>query len=201
MVDLAFLLVTFFMLTSQFRAEEPVIVDTPASNKEIPLPDKDIMLLTVDSAGRIFFSMDQKDIRIAMLTEMENRYKSTYNIQFTEEEKEKFGKMGSFGLPFQYLKEYINAEGSDRQKISDKFKGIPFDTTVALTNELFNWVDAGRRMSFDKYQKGVLRYAIKSDGETNYKKIKKIITMFQNDAVNVNRFNLVTSLETGTGAE
>ena len=44
MVDLAFLLVTFFMLVSQFRAEEPVIVDTPASNKEIQLPDKDIML-------------------------------------------------------------------------------------------------------------------------------------------------------------
>ena len=191
MVDLAFLLVTFFMLVSQFRAEEPVIVDTPASNKEIQLPDKDIMLLTVDSAGRVFFSMDQKDIRIKMLTEMGKRYQ----IEFTEEENEKFGKLGSFGLPIQHLKEYLAVEGSDREKITRQFKGVPFDTTSALTNELFNWVDVGRRMSFDKYQKGMLRYAIKGDSDANYKKIKKIIAMFQSDAINVNRFNLVTSLE------
>jgi len=191
MVDLAFLLVTFFMLTSQFRAEEPVIVDTPASQKEMKLPDKDIMLLTIDSAGRVFFSIDQKDVRIAMLEEMGNRYK----IEFTEEEKETFGKMGSFGLPIGNLKEYLALDGGDREKVSRQFKGIPMDTTTSLTNELFNWVDAGRRMSFNKYQKGVLRYAIKGDGDANYKKIKKIIEMFQKDEINVNRFNLITSLE------
>jgi len=31
MVDLAFLLVTFFMLTSSFRTPEPVVVDPPTS--------------------------------------------------------------------------------------------------------------------------------------------------------------------------
>ena len=35
MVDLAFLLVTFFMLTTTFRTEEPVLVDVPASHSEI----------------------------------------------------------------------------------------------------------------------------------------------------------------------
>jgi len=115
--------------------------------------------------------------------------------EFTEEENEKFGKLGSFGLPIQHLKEYLAVEGSDREKITRQFKGVPFDTTSALTNELFNWVDVGRRMSFDKYQKGMLRYAIKGDSDANYKKIKKIIAMFQSDAINVNRFNLVTSLE------
>ena len=39
MVDLAFLLVTFFMLTTKFAPEEPMAVDMPSSVSEIKLPD------------------------------------------------------------------------------------------------------------------------------------------------------------------
>ena len=58
MCDVAFLLLTFFMLATKFKPEEPVVVKTPSSISEIPLPDVDIMLLTVDPKGRIFFSID-----------------------------------------------------------------------------------------------------------------------------------------------
>ena len=40
MVDLAFLLVTFFMLTASFRMAEPVIIDLPSSVSEKTLPRK-----------------------------------------------------------------------------------------------------------------------------------------------------------------
>ena len=39
MVDLAFLLVTFFMLTAAFRMAEPVVVDPPSSVSEKLLPE------------------------------------------------------------------------------------------------------------------------------------------------------------------
>ena len=42
MCDVAFLLLTFFMLATKFKPEEPVTVVTPNSISEIPLPDKDI---------------------------------------------------------------------------------------------------------------------------------------------------------------
>ena len=50
MVDLAFLLVTFFMLTSSFRSPEPVVVDTPTSTTKIEIP-KQVFLITVTKNG------------------------------------------------------------------------------------------------------------------------------------------------------
>src|SRR5476651_2387462 len=60
MVDLAFLLVTFFMLTTKFAPEEPVIVDMPKSHSPIILPDTSMMLLTVSKDNKIFFNLDGK---------------------------------------------------------------------------------------------------------------------------------------------
>ncbi len=45
MCDVAFLLLTFFMLTTKFKPDEPVVVDTPSSVSEIILPDADIMTI------------------------------------------------------------------------------------------------------------------------------------------------------------
>ena len=45
MVDLAFLLVTFFMLTATSRVSEPVVVDTPSSTADKLLP-KNVMLIS-----------------------------------------------------------------------------------------------------------------------------------------------------------
>ncbi|HTA61994.1 MAG TPA: biopolymer transporter ExbD, partial [Bacteroidia bacterium] len=56
MVDLAFLLVTFFMLTASFRMAEPVVVDPPASHSDKTLPDNTI-LVSVDGIGRPFFGV------------------------------------------------------------------------------------------------------------------------------------------------
>ena len=51
LVDLGFLLVTFFMLTATARPDEPVTVDMPSSVSEIKMPETDIMLITVSKDG------------------------------------------------------------------------------------------------------------------------------------------------------
>src|ERR1044071_5164581 len=89
MVDLAFLLVTFFMLTATMRAPEPVIVDTPSSVSDLILP-KNTMLLTIDTAGRVFLNYEGKEVRINALKRIMNKFPT---VKFTEDEVEKFGSM------------------------------------------------------------------------------------------------------------
>ena len=73
MVDLAFLLVTFFMLTATMRTPEPVMVDTPNSISEVLLP-KNVMLITIDTAGRVFFNLEGQEVRENMLKRMMNKF-------------------------------------------------------------------------------------------------------------------------------
>src|ERR1700744_1133743 len=73
MCDVAFLLLTFFMLATKFKPDEPVVVKTPASISDIPLPDVDIMLLTVDTKGRIFFSIDNKLMRSSLIESVNSK--------------------------------------------------------------------------------------------------------------------------------
>src|SRR3954470_20216676 len=80
MVDLAFLLVTFFMLTTKFRPDEPVVVDQPSSISDIPLPDKGVIMLTVDGKGRVFFNIEGQKERTNIL----ERIGSHFNVQFDE---------------------------------------------------------------------------------------------------------------------
>ena len=64
MVDLAFLLVTFFMLTTKFAPEETVVVDTPSSISDIKLPENNVITLTIDSKKRVFFGVDAPQTKI-----------------------------------------------------------------------------------------------------------------------------------------
>lgn len=82
MVDLAFLLVTFFMLTATSRVTEPVVVDTPASTADKLLPEN-VIMISIDDLGRPFFNINNSEVRKKTLEKMGQQYK----ITFSEEEK------------------------------------------------------------------------------------------------------------------
>jgi len=60
MVDVAFLLLTFFMLTTQFKPVEEVEVMLPESNSQDKLPESNVMNITVDKKGRLFLGFDSQ---------------------------------------------------------------------------------------------------------------------------------------------
>ncbi len=54
MVDIAFLLLIFYMATTQFKPPEARAVDLPQSHSMIELPDKDIINITVTEYDSIY---------------------------------------------------------------------------------------------------------------------------------------------------
>jgi len=201
MVDLAFLLVTFFMLTASFRMAEPVVVDPPASHAEKTLPDNTI-LVSIDDIGRPFFGVSNAEAKVATLLKMSDKYK----VKFNEAQVKKFGGMSSFGVDIKDLPRYIDASEAERLKFQPQ-KGVPNDS---LRNpQLSDWVryaaqetngiyirerdkakEAGKDFVGEK-----VRYAIKADAKSKYISVKEVLKTFTD--MKIYRFNLITSLEGG----
>lgn len=178
MTDVAFLLLTFFMLATKFKPDEPVAVDTPSSISEIKLPDTDIMQITIDKNSRVFFGMDGQQNKEVLLERMGTKY----NIQFTDAERKEFSLLSTFGIPINQMKQFLSLKADQRTKFEQS--GIPSDS---LNNELADWVWQARLVNNN------LRVAIKGDRDSGYPVVKKVIATLQEK--NVNRFNFITSME------
>lgn len=79
MVDVAFLLLTFFMLTTQFRAPEEVQIELPISHSKFKLPESNIMMITVTKEGRILLGVDSQTLTAKLFGE-QNKFKSAVEI-------------------------------------------------------------------------------------------------------------------------
>jgi biopolymer transport protein ExbD len=66
MVDVAFLLLTFFMLTTQFKAPEDVQIILPSSHSAIKLPERDVMIISVEKDGKIHLGLDSPTLRMRL---------------------------------------------------------------------------------------------------------------------------------------
>lgn len=63
MVDVAFLLLTFFMLTTKFRPPEVVHIDLPSSHSELKLPESDVLTVTVSGDNTFLMGVSSQQSR------------------------------------------------------------------------------------------------------------------------------------------
>ncbi|HQH18933.1 MAG TPA: biopolymer transporter ExbD [Bacteroidales bacterium] len=194
MVDLFSLLLTFFMLTATFSPQQAVQIDSPNSISDKQAPEFNIITVEISKDNKIFFNMHKNGksfsptgaeiadtaahFRKILLEKMGERY----NITFTDKEKRTFEDGASFGLPIDNMKKFLNAEDS---KIKSTLQtGIPTDT---LDNQLSLWI------RFARLTNPNAEVVIKGDGDADYKVVKEVLDIMQENKVN--KFNLITNLQ------
>jgi len=187
MVDLFALLLTFFMLTTSFRPQEAAIIDTPNSVSDKQAPDKNIMTIFIDSIGHVYFNIDNgkdssKHYRKDILLEMAENY----NLKFSEKQVNKFATLSSFGLPIKDMSKWLNSDDPKEKERLQK-NGIPTDSAEGRPSELWYWINVSRVKNVDS------EVAIKGAASADYKIVKKVIDILQENKVN--KFNLVTNLQ------
>lgn len=196
MVDLAFLLVTFFMLTTKFRADEAVAVTIPASVSTTKVSDF-ATTISIDSAGRVFFDIDGKTLRAQLIKDISGKFTQQFGT-LSDDDISRFSVMGAFGVPFADMKKYVEGGETERKQYNNITKGIPTDS-IPL-NELEQWVsyswpltlsdwNSKKKSQDQKYP----AFNIKADGNAKYKIVKKVVDICQK--AGIQHFDLITSLK------
>ena len=181
MCDVAFLLLTFFILTATAKVPEALPVDTPASTVQTKLPETDLATITIGK-GKVFFDLKGREVRKRALQLMGEKY----GVTFTQDEMDKFALMEGFGVPIQSMSQIIAMKSADRNKAGQP--GIPKDS---LDNQLKEWIYNSRIANIETNDKE-LQIAIKGDAKEEYPAVKKVMDILQDQKIN--SFNLVTGL-------
>ncbi|MFZ1979388.1 MAG: biopolymer transporter ExbD, partial [Bacteroidota bacterium] len=79
MVDVTMLLLTFFMMTTQFKPPEDVTVELPASHSEFKLPESDVMMVYLNKEGKIYLGVDSQFLMMRLFGS-ENRLKRAVEV-------------------------------------------------------------------------------------------------------------------------
>ena len=178
MCDVAFLLLTFFILTTKFKPQEAVQIDIPASTAQIPIPETDILMFQIAPDGRLFFGLDDQITRIELL----DKLSADYQLALSEEQRETFKLMDIWGVDIRALPDFLAMDPVERAKY--KQPGLNIDTTGGQ-HQVEDLILFSRQANND------LRIAIKGDKATEYRHFDKLIQALQNRKVN--KFNLITS--------
>lgn len=184
MCDVAFLLLTFFILTATSRQPDPLEVKIPSSTVQFKVPDKDLTILTIGK-GKVFIEIIGQDVKKLTLQKMA----TLYGITFTPEQIKRFGVISSFGVPMNQLGHFISMSSDQRAK-SGVEVGIPTDST--RNGELFRWIQEARFATAELHNIE-MRISIKGDADEEYPTVRKIVDVLQRQKVN--KFSLITSAE------
>jgi biopolymer transport protein ExbD len=180
MCDVAFLLLTFFILTAQFKSQDVAEIETPHSISAIPVPDKDIMIISLDKEGKVYFGVDNPKTRIALL----DNIATSEGLKFSDRERKAFSLQSNFGIPLRSLNAFLSIAPEKMKEV--KQPGIPTDSTAQ--NELAKWIYQARLATNNQ-----IRIAIKGDNVAKFPVFKNVMSSLQ--AQNINKFNLITGSE------
>ncbi|MFC7348062.1 ExbD/TolR family protein [Chryseobacterium zhengzhouense] len=180
MCDVTFLLLTFFIMTTQFKKPDVEQIKPPSSISEKLLPDASLMTINATPDGKFYFQpVENATERLKLLEKMGAKY----NVTFDDKQKAAFQKVQAIGVPMNQLRSYLDLP-EDEQKNYKSPTGIPMDST---NKQLTDWVKESLSVNPD------YKLAIKGDVTTKYPKVKSLFEGLRD--IDFLKFWLITSQE------
>ncbi len=179
MCDVAFLLLSFFIMTTQFKGQESVTIDTPSSISQTKIPERDVATISIDPDGKYYFGVANPKDRGQLF----QRMAAKYGVAVNNGDLQNFEKLSDFGISIAGLKQYLNLPPEDQLNV--KMAGIPNDSTKS---ELGDWVT-----TYLKEVNPSAKLAIRGDATTHYPAIKQVLNELGKR--DINKFQLITGVE------
>ena len=157
------------------------MVTTPNSVASKAAPDKDVVLITIDKEGKVFLSIDDKNIKASMADYLNDNKKLNIN-------KAAFQNAAFVGAPFSQLSAFLQIP--EEQRKGSVLPGIPVDSTKG-PNEMTEWMRVVAQVYYQEGKK--VNLLLKGDNNSKYPSFKSVIDAFKkNDLM---KFQMVTNPE------
>jgi biopolymer transport protein ExbD len=183
MCDVAFLLLSFFILATKFKPPEALTVVTPSSVSTKVAPEKDVVMVIIDKDGKVYLSVSEANQ--TEKKEMIDAINTSKNLNLSDAEKNNFVRIPNayIGAPFSQLKSYLDKDPASLQNVVKP--GIP--AVDSTNNEMIDWFKAAA----DAFQGKKMNVLVKGDDASKYPALQGvIIALKKNDLM---KFQVVTS--------
>lgn len=181
MCDVAFLLLSFFILATKQKPPEIVPVATPTSVSTIKVAE-DKTLVTVSKNGKVYLSFDNKEKQADVIDNLNQRM--ALGLSPAQLAKAKSAPL--FGTSFSQLKDYLNKLPESGANAA-LLPGIPAKDST--DNQLKDWMESVN-IAFTGANPNL---TVKGDNLATYPVVKGVLYAFkQNDLL---KFNIITGSE------
>lgn len=183
MCDVAFLLLSFFILATKQKPPEVLAVTPPNSVSSKAAPEKSI-LVTLTKEGKVFLMLGDETKKADILSNI-NTLKG---LNLSAEELAKWNKAQFIGLPLNQIKGSL---GRTVEIPASKLSGIPCDSA---SNEMIDWMKSISNIYAGTDQRTLQEMLlIKGDNAALYPAFKKVKEAFKKNEIY--KFRIVTNGE------
>ena len=181
LVDVAFLLLAFFLMSSRFKPAGVVEVDVPvrdARHFTCKIGDAPRMTIVANQAGAVFLNFHDPRLRAQVLAQAAK----ASDLPLTPQAVQAFSRTEDFGGPAHRLFARLLGERDDLFPLILE-EGIPISKT---NSELSDWLKWGLKAD------SRLVCQIRADGDVAYPAVDAVVATLQ--SAGVNQFELLTHL-------
>jgi biopolymer transport protein ExbD len=179
--DVAFLLLSFFIMATKTKPPEAITVMMPSSVSSKAVELNDQVMVTINREGKVFLTLSEAERKQEVVEEVAK----LKGVPISAADIKKAGSVDFFGAPIAQMPSFLNLP--KEQLTGDLLPGIP--VVDSTNNELTLWMTAVNNI----YRGGKMNLLIKGDISTKYPAFKQVLDAFKrNDFL---KFNIVTNSE------